>query len=94
MYLSRSSPIDDGPSSSLFVYPAGLATDAAQEDAIWSRVLYFALYRDGSEQRRAYFVHGYPPPSSHRVAPLLVCKTFAVRRFVKCHQRPQLTYTM
>ncbi|KAJ6584653.1 hypothetical protein B0H19DRAFT_1105878 [Mycena capillaripes] len=57
-----------------FIYPARFAADPAQEDAIWSRVLYFALCR--------------PPPNCNHwqalvstrrtyMAPLLVSKKFA-----------------
>ncbi|KAJ7353371.1 hypothetical protein DFH08DRAFT_987682 [Mycena albidolilacea] len=68
--LSLADEIDALPCP--FVYPVQLTADPVQEDAIWSRVLYFALYRDGSEPRRGYL-------SQHpgRLAPILVCKTFA-----------------
>ncbi|KAJ6463406.1 hypothetical protein C8R45DRAFT_878262 [Mycena sanguinolenta] len=63
-------PADDAPLSSPFAYPARLAADPVQEDAIWSRVLYFALehYTESEEwsERR---------PS--RLAPILACKKFA-----------------
>ncbi|KAF7373509.1 F-box domain-containing protein [Mycena sanguinolenta] len=58
-------PTGDAPSPSPFVYPPQLAADPVQEDAIWSRVLYFALYRDSSDLRHP------------GLAPILVCKKFA-----------------
>ncbi|KAJ7160943.1 hypothetical protein C8R46DRAFT_1000879 [Mycena filopes] len=60
---------DDGPSIP-FVYPARLAADPVQEDVIWSRVLYFALYDDPSIPRYV-FSHSSPV-----FTPLLVCKLF------------------
>ncbi|KAJ7938342.1 hypothetical protein B0H13DRAFT_2301914 [Mycena leptocephala] len=74
--LSDESPkaTDDVSLPTPFVYPARLAADPAAEDAIWSRVLYFVLYRTASKART------FPPyrdPNLHRLAPLLVCKTFA-----------------
>ncbi|KAJ6463401.1 hypothetical protein C8R45DRAFT_519182 [Mycena sanguinolenta] len=65
-------PTDDAPSSSPFVYPARLAADPVQEDAIWSRVLYFALERDNSGSGEG---SEWRPPS--RLAPILACKKFA-----------------
>ncbi|KAJ7756212.1 hypothetical protein B0H16DRAFT_695047 [Mycena metata] len=57
------------PSPSLpFVYPARLAAAPLEEDAIWSRVLYFALCRDASQPEWAFFPI---------LSPLLVCKKFA-----------------
>ncbi|KAJ7756214.1 hypothetical protein B0H16DRAFT_695140 [Mycena metata] len=57
------------PSPSLpFVYPARLAAAPVAEDAIWSRVLYFALCRDPSLPEWAFFPI---------LSPLLVCKKFA-----------------
>jgi hypothetical protein len=73
---------DDVSLPTPFVYPARLAADPAAEDAIWSRVLYFVLYRTASKART------FPPyrdPNLHRLAPLLVCKTFAVCRPFQCH---------
>ncbi|KAJ7602497.1 hypothetical protein DFH06DRAFT_1115658 [Mycena polygramma] len=60
------SSTDDAPLSGHFVYPARLAADSVQEDAIWRRVLYFAVCCDSLPR--------YP---RRRLAPLLVCKTFA-----------------
>ncbi|KAJ7042788.1 hypothetical protein C8F04DRAFT_1074805 [Mycena alexandri] len=62
--------IENLPSTTPFVYPAQLAADPAQEDAIWSRVLYFALYNDPSKPRGL----SYRPSLA---TPLLVCKLFA-----------------
>ncbi|KAJ7164744.1 hypothetical protein C8R43DRAFT_1167048 [Mycena crocata] len=63
-------PSDSSPPHISFVYPARLAANPAQEDAIWSRVLYFALRR--TRQRRAW--HAGP---SQYLAPLQVSKKFA-----------------
>ncbi|KAF8172755.1 hypothetical protein K438DRAFT_1851031 [Mycena galopus ATCC 62051] len=64
---------DDSMPPCPFVYPARLAADAVQEDTIWSRVLYFALYRDGSEVFSDLIYRQRP----HRLSPILVCKKFA-----------------
>ncbi|KAJ6478576.1 hypothetical protein C8R47DRAFT_637140 [Mycena vitilis] len=50
--------------SILFMYPARLSANPIQEDAIWSRVLYFAI-----ESNTRWW--------DEPLAPLLVCKTFA-----------------
>ncbi|KAJ6478582.1 hypothetical protein C8R47DRAFT_638137 [Mycena vitilis] len=60
------SPTDDASPSGPFVYPVRLAANPVQEDNIWRRVLYFAVCCDSSPR--------YP---RRRLAPLLVCKTFA-----------------
>ncbi|KAJ6463407.1 hypothetical protein C8R45DRAFT_1080367 [Mycena sanguinolenta] len=79
-------PTDDAPSSSLFVYPARLAADPVQEDAIWSRVLYFALERDNSGSKRS---ERHPP---FRLAPILACKKFARLGVPHLFTSPVLSY--
>ncbi|KAK7046852.1 hypothetical protein R3P38DRAFT_3176137 [Favolaschia claudopus] len=69
-------------SSSSFTYPARLTADTTQEDAIWDRILFFAL-RDNIPEIIPKESH--PPsrfrfrgePSWDRLAPLQVCKMFA-----------------
>ncbi|KAJ6463402.1 hypothetical protein C8R45DRAFT_1080363, partial [Mycena sanguinolenta] len=71
--MDPSIPADDAPPPSLsspFVYPVRLAADPVQEDAIWSRVLYFALYRDNSKL-------GWNDRRPSCLTPILVCKKFA-----------------
>ncbi|KAJ7270755.1 hypothetical protein B0H12DRAFT_1229232 [Mycena haematopus] len=58
--------------STPFVYPSRLTANPVQEDSIWSRVLYFALYRDPTELR-----HWTRDERPSRLAPILTCKRFA-----------------
>ncbi|KAJ6524554.1 hypothetical protein B0H19DRAFT_1200262 [Mycena capillaripes] len=67
-------PVDVPPP---FMYPPRLAADSVQEDTIWSRVLYFALYRDNTSW-------------GMRLAPLLVCKTFARVGVPHLYESPEL----
>ncbi|KAF8218321.1 hypothetical protein K438DRAFT_1796665 [Mycena galopus ATCC 62051] len=69
-------PVEEPPSSP-FVYPARLAANPVQEDAIWSRVLFFVLQ---SNQRRG------------RLSPLLVCKTFVRLGIPHLYANPVLRY--
>ncbi|KAF7373574.1 hypothetical protein MSAN_00567800 [Mycena sanguinolenta] len=70
-------PADDAASSSLFVYPARLAADPVQEDAIWSRVLYFALERDKSSRRSGKFAQlGVPYLFTNAVVPCCLMGRF------------------
>ncbi|KAJ7163226.1 hypothetical protein C8R46DRAFT_335847 [Mycena filopes] len=57
-----------------FVYPARLAADPLLEDAIWNRVLYFALdcRSDPPKWNGSLPHYDYTP-----IAPILVCKKFA-----------------
>ncbi|KAJ7160941.1 hypothetical protein C8R46DRAFT_1353630 [Mycena filopes] len=74
-----------------FIYPKRLAADPAQEDAIWSRVLYFSLYDDGSKpkyQRRSYFPLTTSKPP--RLASLLVSKSFARLGIPHLYESPVL----
>ncbi|KAJ7602488.1 hypothetical protein DFH06DRAFT_1488667 [Mycena polygramma] len=71
-------PVDkaEAPPSSLPMVLARLAADPEQEDAIWSRVLYFAL------TFRLY----------RRLTPLLVCKKFARLGAPYLYTSPTLNY--
>ncbi|KAJ7718709.1 hypothetical protein B0H16DRAFT_1608687 [Mycena metata] len=75
---------DDTPSIP-FVYPPRLAANSAQEDAIWSRVLCFALHDDISEDP----YYNFTDPTPH-YTPLLVCKLFARIGTPQLYQRPVL----
>ncbi|KAK7044829.1 F-box domain-containing protein [Favolaschia claudopus] len=77
---------DERPSSSVadtvrsepapFTYPAILADDPIQADAIWSRVLFFAMQPGGYQAKdQIYNSNNSSVPTG--VAPLLVCKMFA-----------------
>ncbi|KAJ7043880.1 hypothetical protein C8F04DRAFT_681499 [Mycena alexandri] len=59
-----------------FVYPARLSGDPVQEDVIWNRILYFALYRPSKLEARLGKV-AVPRDRFGYIAPLLVCKKFA-----------------
>ncbi|KAJ7602506.1 hypothetical protein DFH06DRAFT_1488683 [Mycena polygramma] len=63
-----------------FVYPARLSANPIQEDAIWSRVLYFAINSD---------TRWWAGP----LAPLLVCKTFARLGVPHLYTNPTLRST-
>ncbi|KAJ7756216.1 hypothetical protein B0H16DRAFT_1885986 [Mycena metata] len=76
--------IDHLPSTTPFVYPARLAADSVQEDAIWSRVLCFALYNDTSKPKSL----SYRRPSL--ATPLLVCKSFARLGIPHLYETPVL----
>ncbi|KAJ6490197.1 hypothetical protein DFH09DRAFT_1003634 [Mycena vulgaris] len=60
------------PLPSHFVYPVRLASNPVQEDAIWSRVLRFALH---AKSNRPRYWNRTAPPSNY-LAPLLVSRTF------------------
>ncbi|KAJ7714210.1 hypothetical protein B0H16DRAFT_1435576 [Mycena metata] len=61
-----------------FVYPARLAGNPVQEDAIWNRVLYFALCRFPSKLGTRPDKVPVLRSRFDYMAPLLVCKKFAV----------------
>ncbi|KAJ7938332.1 hypothetical protein B0H13DRAFT_1698452 [Mycena leptocephala] len=85
------SPAEDEPPSSSFVYPEQLSADPVQEDAIWSRVLYFALYRDSLKPKGPIPRPGQDPRD--RLAPLLVCKKFARLGVPLLYASPALHYS-
>ncbi|KAK7046823.1 F-box domain-containing protein [Favolaschia claudopus] len=60
------------PELNSFVYPAQLAADPAQEDAIWSRILFFATQLTNHYHWDVPFSQRIP-----RTASLYVCKLFA-----------------
>ncbi|KAJ6454608.1 hypothetical protein C8R45DRAFT_1222755 [Mycena sanguinolenta] len=61
--------------SSTFAYPVQLAANPEQEDAIWSRILFFALESQVSDDKWPLARH--PDSQFSRLSPLLVCKKFA-----------------
>jgi hypothetical protein len=74
IFLRRSPPNNTPPP---FIYPPRLAADPVQEDAIWSRVLYF-LSR--SAPLFGWRCEWKPAP----LAPILVCKKFMVGYSIAC----------
>ncbi|KAJ7042791.1 hypothetical protein C8F04DRAFT_1074812 [Mycena alexandri] len=75
--VDPSSPIGTDDTLSIsFVYPPRLAADSAQEEAIWSRVLCFALYDDISIPRYHHYMDPSLPRPTPHFTPLLVCKLF------------------
>ncbi|KAJ7695754.1 hypothetical protein B0H17DRAFT_426482 [Mycena rosella] len=76
----------DVPLPSGSVRPVQLSADMVLDDSIWSRVLYFALYRTA---RVRYWYHQNKPPSTY-LAPLLVSKTFARLGIPHLYERPFL----
>ncbi|KAJ7179664.1 hypothetical protein C8R46DRAFT_987469 [Mycena filopes] len=73
-----------------FIYPPQFAADPVQEDAIWSRILYFALYDNWSKQDEEDSDYDEPPSYA---GPLRVCKRFARLGTPYLYANPVLDWT-
>ncbi|KAJ7301164.1 hypothetical protein DFH08DRAFT_907367 [Mycena albidolilacea] len=81
------SPVE--PPSSPFVYPARLAANPAYEDAIWSRVLFFALQSNTFIEEDSDMTWVLSPRRKVP-APLLVCRMFARLCIPQLYLNPEL----